>query len=153
MYNNPWFLELILYGLFCSLVLYFLFYVIVKSKRIKVLGFVLLGISLLNLLRHIRFYITLVLYHFYSSDFMSGYYFREYVWVFPTCVMLAYAIRLCIIKTDLDFNQYVKTKSFKIFILFYCIAILLECPIFGIHGDFGGSIHGHALWDSGYHFH
>lgn len=49
-------------------------------------------------------------------------------------------------------NRTAKSKVFIISAVILLIYILLALPIYGIHGDLGGRLHGHSYWDA-YHFH
>jgi hypothetical protein len=51
-----------------------------------------------------------------------------------------------------NFLQLKGKIAFKIAVILLACFLLIELPIYDIHGDFGGHSHGHPLWE-GFHFH
>ena len=51
-----------------------------------------------------------------------------------------------------NFLQLKGRIAFKIAVILLACFLLIELPVYDIHGDFGGYNHGHPLWE-GFHFH
>jgi hypothetical protein len=81
------------------------------------------------------------------------YFVQESIWLIPTIAMIWIIFFLFKNKDTLEFQQFIRTKKFQFAILFIFIAILLEAPIFGLHQNSAGIVHGHAFWDAWTHVH
>ena len=128
---------------------------IIKKESVKILGVSIIIFSILNFLRHSMFFIVLSrigeLYE-NSTDF-NWFLLRESIWLIASIWILTRGVKLIKDNEEAIFEEYVKSKEFKILATLIFILLILEIPIFGIHGDFGGGLHGHGLWDGGAHIH
>ena len=127
--------------------------IIQKKKDIKTLAIVFTIFSLINALRHLNFYIHISYLESIAEIEFHIYYFLEFFWIIPSLLMFWVSIKLLINESQIDYREYIKSKEFKYVLGFVFIAILLEFPIFGVHGDFFGGIHGHGIWEAWTHIH
>lgn len=128
---------------------------IFKKSSIKILGVSILFFSILNILRHSTFFFIISrLKEFYENSIVfNQYLFRESIWLIASIWILGKGIQLIKNEKEKEFKEYVKSQEFKIITALIIIILFLEIPIFGIHGGFGGGLHGHGFWDKGLHMH
>lgn len=128
---------------------------IFKKRSLRILGIIILIFSILNFFRH-KFFFEII------SRFSELYdnslewnllLLREFLWLILSVWILIQGINLLAKNDKIGFGEYSQSIKFKILIIGILILFALEVPVFGIHGDFGGSLHGHSFWDGGTHFH
>jgi hypothetical protein len=151
--DNYWIGELISFIGLTSFILDMTIRIIWKQQDIKTLAIVFSVFTLLNLIRHLNFYIylpTLISFENFQFELII---FRELIWFLPSVLMVLVSVRLIINKKQINYQAYVKTKEFRYVIMFVLLAIALEMPVFGFHPDYLGGTHGHGFWDAWTHIH
>ena len=126
---------------------------IFKKSSVKTLGITIIFFSILNFIRHSMFFIVIsrIGELFENSPDFIWFLSRESIWLIASSWILFKGINLVKEKEETDFKEYVKSKEFKILTTLIIVLLILEVPLFGIHGDFGGGLHGHGFWDGGTH--
>lgn len=126
-----------------------------KKCSIKLLGIIISLFSIVNFLRHSVFFMVISRINevFDSDSYFSNFLLKEITWLIPSTWIVFQAIRLIGNSRAYVFNHYVKSFKFRILSVIILILLVLEIPVFGIHGDFGGGLHGHSFWDGGTHLH
>lgn len=128
---------------------------IFKKSSLKTLGISILLFSILNFLRHSTFFIVVSkIGELYNDDpAFIAFLVRETFWLIFSTWILSRGINLFRISDVTTFDKYINSKEFKLLLIVVIILLLLEIPIFGIHPDFAGGLHGHSFWDGGTHLH
>jgi hypothetical protein len=151
--NYYWIAEMIMYFGFFAFIIDFIIWIILKKQTVRVLGIIISILTFVNLLRHIDFYNLLFDIRLQFKLQYLKYHIREIIWFFPSILMIYYSVKLLINKEKMGFIKYVEEVEFKIILGFFLLAIILDFPIFGVHGDLGGGLHGHGFWDAYFHLH
>lgn len=122
-----------------------------KKKSMGLLARIMLVLSLVNIVRHYPVYV-------YFSGLLvpieyTFYFTRELIWLIPSWYAIWVSLRLLIRHDQMEFDTYLRTTEFKIMTGLFILMLLLELPLFGFHGGFDGTVHGHGFWDAGTHIH
>lgn len=128
---------------------------LIKKASIKILGYTILAFSVLNFLRHSLFFVVITrIRALYEDDpWFHWFLTKEVTWFIVSVWILFRGLNLLFPKEDVSFMKYIDSREFKILIVLIIILFVLEIPMFGIHGNFGGYPHGHAFWDASSHLH
>jgi hypothetical protein len=151
--DNYWLGELICYIGLTALILDLTIRIVRKLRDIKTLAILFSAFTLLNIIRHLNFYL-------YLPTVISAKIFQYYLitliellWLLPSIFMILISLKLIINKKQLNYQTYVKSKEFRFVIMFVFLAIALEMPVFGFQPDFFGDLHGHGFWEAWTHIH
>ncbi len=128
---------------------------IFKRSSLKALGIIILLFSALNFLRHSTFLLILwnILDYFEPDLYFLIYFTLESIWLAASIWILRQGVSLAKELPNMSFAAYTHTKKYKILIVGILVLLILEIPIFGIHGDYTGGLHGHGIWTSFSHIH
>ena len=126
-----------------------------QSESIRRLGIAIVIFSILNFLRHATFFfvVSRIGECYENSLAFQGFLLRETVWLLASLWILSRGLKLLSATEDPTFGEYVQVKEFKILANLIITLLILEIPLFGIHGDFVGGLHGHGFWEIGMHIH
>jgi len=79
--------------------------------------------------------------------------FEHWTLIFRTILTITiYAIGIFYLLKGGDGEMTLKRTGLKISLTLMLCLLIIEAPVYNIHGDFGGNLHGHNLID-GFHFH
>ncbi|MEL7421640.1 MAG: hypothetical protein AAFN81_01560 [Bacteroidota bacterium] len=128
---------------------------LVKQSSIQVLAGVILALSVLNFLRHAMFFsvITKIRELYTSYLEIRWYLVTEFIWLVASIWIVLCGLKLLFPKGGITFAEYTTSREFSVLALLILFLFDLEIPVFGIHGNFGGYLHGHSFWDSASHLH
>jgi len=128
---------------------------VLKSASLKVLGIVIIVFSTLNFFRHSVFLIVLSrIFELYEGDSdFTTFLMRGFDWLLGALWIAYIGLKLVFDPPEVTFDTYVKSSQFQALAVIIIVLLILEIPVFGIHGDFGGRLHGHSYWDAGMHMH
>ncbi len=145
--------EIIAYIGLSTFIVDWLYRLVCKKRNISTILIIFIIFTVLNLIRHFPIF-------FYLSRLTDGYVkaFELYIiihsiWLGPTIILIWITIKLIINNKVLEYNDYVRSNSFKIAVIVILLAIFFELPIWGFHPNFAGGIHAHGLWDAWVHIH
>ena len=128
-----------------------------RKDSVSAFGKLLLGFSALNFLRHAEFFYILnhipPTFEFDEELLFLPNFWLQFLWLFVSLSIVGKGLGLAFRKDDSPFMDYTDSKEFKTLFLIILLLMLLETPVFGIHGDFGGGLHGHGFWDAWMHIH
>ena len=126
-----------------------------QSESIRTLGITIVIFSILNFLRHATFFnvVSRIGECYEHSLAFQGFLLRETVWLLASLWILSKGVKLLGATEAPTFGEYVQAKEFKILARLILLLLILEIPLVGIHGDFGGGLHGHGFWEIGMHLH
>ncbi|MEL7248234.1 MAG: hypothetical protein AAFO03_07435 [Bacteroidota bacterium] len=128
---------------------------LVKQSSIKLLGAAILVLSVLNFLRHAAFLklIPRIRELYVSYLEVRWYLITESIWLMISIWIAWCGLKLLFSKEVMSFGAYTASKEFSVLALLILFLFDLEIPVFGLHGNFGGYVHGHSFWDSASHLH
>jgi hypothetical protein len=69
-----------------------------------------------------------------------------YTWVILTTLSILLIIRIIIKKQKTKFDDLIIMNELRIIVLFIIILIIMKIPVFDIHPNLGGVLHGHSFW-------
>lgn len=128
---------------------------LMRKLSIKVLTNGILIFSILNFLRHSIFFIVLfnIRQSYENSAEFNWFLITESIWFIASVWILSRGLNLLFPKENINYQDYSSSKEFRFLILLILSLFALEIPVFGIHGDLGGYLHGHGFWDGWSHIH
>jgi hypothetical protein len=141
--------EILIYLGLASLIIDYLIEFIFRRKNLKILGFIFLIFSIVNLLLHINFYTKLTGTGKVIDIKYGVYFIRDLIWL----IIIRVSVRIIINKNNKKFEDYINGTEYKLILAFIILMIILEIPIFGIEGDFIKGLHGRGLLDSWMNMH
>ncbi len=148
-----WYGQILLLASFLTLILDYFWYLMTKKESIRTATIILLLVSILNILRHVPNFIFIIKYYDWETFEFSPFIIKELIWLIPTFFLIIVTKTTWTNKNRSTYKQLIKSKRFKIAIGVILVGVFLELPIWGIHGDFFGQLHGHSFWNSFTHIH
>lgn len=121
-------------------ILEFLRKYIYKRQSIKVIGVIVVLLSMLNFLIHEK---SLILYSriskLYNSDHdINLQIFKVSFWLLISIWTLFQGVRLIIRNEKIEFSTYIASKSYKLLVGIIILLFILELPIYEIIAGYGG---------------
>ena len=131
------------------------FHFVFRKKSINLLGVSLIAFSNLYLCIHYIFFIFILRFQeLYDYDpYLIGWITGQLIVVIIAMLIFFHGCWLIKNYDSKKFNIYIRSNIYRTIIGLILILLILELPIFGIHGDFGGIVHGHSIWNSQLHMH
>ncbi|WP_367392194.1 hypothetical protein [Lewinella sp. LCG006] len=128
---------------------------LIKKSSIKILAYTILVFSILNFLRHNVFFIVVSrISELYKNDpDFNWFLVTEFIWFWVSIWILSRGFNLLFPKEEINYEEYTASKEFRVVVVLILCLLALEIPVFGIHGNFGGYLHGHGFWDAWLHIH